>query len=118
MRWSSIINISWADRKLQKNCATEKSGQRTWGADHWKLLKRRIASLEAAPTLADLEGVPGRCHQLRADRRDQFAVHLWGAHRLVFVPDHNPLPILAGGGIDRFQVTRIEITEVVDYHGR
>jgi len=41
---------------------------------------------------------------------------LWGSYRLVFVPD-DPIPTLADGGIDRSLVTKISITEVVDYHG-
>lgn len=71
----------------------------------------------AAPTLIDMEKVPGRCHQLQGNRAGQFAVSLWGAHRLVFLPDHDPVPRLPDGGIDRSRVTRIVIKEVVDYHG-
>jgi plasmid maintenance system killer protein len=117
MPWSAIIDISWSDHKLEKNCVSDARGQRTWGADQWKLLKRRLASLLAAPTLDDMEGVPGRCHQLTGDRRGQFAISLGGSYRLIFVPDHDPIPTLADGGIDRSLVTKISITEVVDYHG-
>ncbi len=114
---SGIIEISWSDHKLEKMCANAKAGQRRWGAEHWKILQRRLASLDAAPTLKDLEGVPGRCHPLTADRSGQFAMTLWGSFRLVFVPDHDPIPTLPDGGIDRSHVTKISITEVVDYHG-
>ena len=102
---------------MEKNCASDKRGQRTWGADHWKLLRRRLASLRAAPTLRDMDGVPGRCPPLGADRRGQFAVSLWGSYRLIFVPDHDPVPSLPDGGINPALVTGISITEVVDYHG-
>jgi len=111
------IEISWADHKLEKSCLTDKEGQRRWGPDNWKLMKKRLASLAAAPTLEAMVGVPGRCHQLRGDRRGQFALHLWGQYRLVFVPDHDPIPLVEDGGIDQGRVTRILITEVVDYHG-
>lgn len=117
MPWSTPIDIAWSDEKLAKSCASDRHGQRRWGADHWKLLKRRLISLEVAPTLQDMDGVPGRCHRLTADRRDQFAVALWGSYRLLFVPDHDPVPTHPDGGIDRSRVTRILITEVVDYHG-
>ena len=43
---------------------------------------------------------------------------LWGSYRLVFEADHNPLPLLDDGGIDRARVTKIVIKEVVDYHGK
>jgi proteic killer suppression protein len=117
MPWSEIIDISWSDHKLQKTCASDRAGQRRWGANNWKLLRRRLASLEAAPTLSDLDGVPGRCHPLHADRAGQFALCLWGSYRLVFVPNDDPLPTLHDGGIDRASVTKIVIEEVVDYHG-
>lgn len=114
---AGTIDIAWDNHKLKRSCATDKAGQRRWGTDHWKLLQRRLASLAAAPTLASMDGVPGRCHQLTGDRNGEFAVHLWGQFRLVFVPGNNPTPRLADGGIDRTLVTKILIMEVVDYHG-
>jgi proteic killer suppression protein len=111
------IETSWSDHKLEKKCASDRLGQREWGAEHWRLLKRRLASLRASPTLKSMEGVPGHCHQLGADRREQFAVDLWGSYRLVFVADHDPIPRLQDGGIDRSLITKVLIVEVVDYHG-
>ena len=52
------------------------------------------------------------------ERRGQYALDLRGAYRLVFVPDHDPIPNLPGGGVDEALVTKVLITEVVDYHGR
>jgi len=118
MIWSDIIDISWSDRKLQKSCSSDKDGKRTFGADQWKALKNRLISLEVAPTLADMQNVPGRCHELTADRAGQFSLDLRGSYRLIFEPDHDPVPALDDGGIDRTLVTKIVITEVVDYHGR
>ena len=71
----------------------------------------------AAPSLKDMDGVPGRCHALRADRAGEFSMTLWGSYRLILELNHNPVPRLENGGIDRKQVTRIVIKEVVDYHG-
>jgi toxin HigB-1 len=69
-----------------------------------------------APTLRAMEGAPGRCHALTGNRRGQFGMALWGANRLVFEPDHDPIPTLEDGGTDQSAVTRIRILEVVDYH--
>lgn len=74
-------------------------------------------SLRAAPTLADMHGVPGNCHGLSSDRAGEFAVDLRGPYRLIFVPDHDPVPQLNDGGIDTSKVTDIRIKEVDDYHG-
>ena len=113
----AAIEISWSSRKLEKSCSDDHQGEKRWGTDHWKLLKRRLAALGGAPTLADMDGVPGNCHQLHADRDDDFAVELWGPYRLIFVPDHEPVPLLDDGGIDKTHVTHIMIKEVDDYHG-
>lgn len=117
-RESRNIETSWSNRRLEKTCSDERRGTKRWGGDNWPRLKRRLASLMAAPTLQDMEGVPGNCHQLRADRAGEFAVDLWGSYRLVFEPDHEPLPRLPDGGIDRTRVTKILIKEVIDYHGK
>jgi hypothetical protein len=80
-------------------------------------MARRLQALGSVEALSDLEGAAGRCHQLHSDRDEQFAMSITGSLRLVFVPDHDPIPRLQNGGIDRSRVTRIKILEVVDYHG-
>lgn len=112
------IEISWSNRKLERACSDDRQGAKHWGPENWARLKRRLASLVAAPTLQDMKGVPGNCHQLHANRAGEFAVDLWGSYRLIFEPDHNPVPKLPDGGIDRARVTRIAIKEVTDYHGK
>lgn len=116
MRKGTDIDISWSDDKLEKNCSSDKAGARRWGSDQWSLLKRRLATLHAAPTLKDMDQAPGRCHALRANRAGQFAVNLWGQYRLIFLPNHDPVPRIDDGGIDLTGITQIMITEVVDYH--
>jgi proteic killer suppression protein len=112
-----VIEISWSSQKLEKDCSTDANGRRCWGAQQWAVLKRRLAVLLAAPTLAHMDGLPGNCHALRADRAGEFAVNLWGPYRLIFAPDHDPLPRLPDGGLNRAEVTKIKIREVADYHG-
>lgn len=110
------MDVSWSDRKLRRDASSDKAGTKAWGKDEWKIFKRRIASLEAAPTLSDLRGVPGRFHQLTGNRKGQFAIALWGQMRLVFEPSDEPIPTLYDGGIDETKVTAVRIREVVDYH--
>ena len=101
---------------MARICADDRLAQRRFGAENWSLLRRRLAVLAAAPTLADLEGAPGRCHALHGDRAGQFAMHLSGPTRLIFEP-HGALPKLGDGGLDRRNVASIEVTEITDYHG-
>ena len=44
------------------------------------------------------------------------AVDLVHPHRLVFAPNHEPVPKKCDGGIDLDKVTSIIVIEVVDYH--
>ncbi len=53
---------------------------------------------------------------LTGDREGHYAVTLSGNWRLVFRPDHDPLPLLPDGGVDLERVTAIKIVEVIDYH--
>lgn len=61
--------------------------------------------------------LPGRCHELLADRAGQLALVIGQPYRLIFKPATLPTPKLASGGLDWDRVTFINILEVVDYHG-
>ena len=74
-------------------------------------LLKNSASLSLVPVTP-----PERCHQLRENRKGQYAVDLNQSLRLVFEPNHNPVPTLADGGIDLERVTAITIIGVIDYH--
>ena len=82
-----------------------------------KVIMTRLAVLRAAPNFAVVPATPpDRVHALRGDRAGQFAVDLVHPHRLVFEPNHEPLPRLEDGGLDAGQVTAIVLVEVTDYH--
>lgn len=53
---------------------------------------------------------------LKGDRAGQIAVDVTRSVRIVFQPDHNPVPLTADGGIDRSRVTAITVVFVGDYH--
>lgn len=72
---------------------------------------RQRATLSQVPTTP-----PERRHQLTGNRDEQYAVDIDRQHRLVFVPDHDPIPRRPDGGVDTDQVTAVVITEVIDYH--
>jgi len=61
--------------------------------------------------------VAARCHPLRGNLKGLYAVDLIHPYRLLFKPDHEPLPLLNDGGLDITKVTQIIITELkIDYH--
>ena len=58
----------------------------------------------------------GRFHQLTGDLIGVFSLSVGGPLRLLFEPDHDPVPMLPDGGINRARVTRIIILGIRDYH--
>lgn len=111
MQARPLIEILWHDRKLAKSCGSDSAGQRRFGAQRWKLLRRRLAAIAAAPTLADLLTLSA-FHALHTDRSGQYAGALDGPYRLILQPETSQ------AGSDPSQVTAIGVVEVVDYHGR
>lgn len=99
--------------KLKKQLSSEKEMLKTFGRDRAKPLRLRLGILAKAKSLADVPvDPPPRCHQLKGKRKEQFAVVLVGNWRLIFEPDP---PIT--GHVNRAEVKKIRLLEVVDYHG-
>lgn len=111
------MEISFSSRKMQKTCNSRKEMQVRYGARTAKSLQRRLAELKAAGTLDDVKHLPAaRCHELSGDRKGKLAVDLVHPKRLVFEPDHDPMPTRPDGGLDWTQVTHVRVIDVMDYH--
>ena len=114
------MEISFSDGKLEKECNDEKLLLRRHGKDRARRIKLRLAVLRNAATLSAI-GLPYvgpcHCHELGNDRAGQLSVDLDHPYRLIFIPDHDPVPMLAAGGLDWSKVTAIKIIEIVDTHG-
>lgn len=101
---------------MHKACSQRATMQKTYGKLASRL-RQRLMELYAAETLADISHLPpARCHALTGNRAGQFAVDLGSNYRLIFRPDHAPVPRRDDGGIDLSQVTEICILEIADYH--
>jgi len=91
--------------------------ERELGTDMAKRLRQRLIELQAANTLADMSYLPpARCHELTGNLKEHFSVDLTHPYRLLFVPDHDPIPRRPDGGIDRSAVTTIEVIDIEDTH--
>lgn len=108
------MEISFAGAKLESICGQQKLAIKAIGAQSAKKLQLRLAELFAAESVKDL--VAGRPHPLTKDRMGQFAVDLYGGHRLIFQPTRQPPPMLPDGGMDWSSVTEVTIIEIGDYH--
>ena len=81
-----------------------------------KLIRRRLDDLRAAPTLEVMRNLPGRCHELKGDRKGQLSLDLDGPYRLILMSAQDPMPTKTDGGLDWARVTVIAVLEVSDTH--
>jgi proteic killer suppression protein len=111
------MEIYFISRKLQSVCNSEKEMRARFGKPLAERLQQRLAELKAAETLEDIRRLPpARCHELSQNRKGQLVVDLVQPKRLIFEPDHNPVPRKPDGGLDWSHVTRIRVIEIIDYH--
>lgn len=109
------MRIDYKDSKLRDLCENNRKATRKLGADSARKLQPRLSDIEAAANVAELPPT-GNPHPLVSDRKGQFSIHLAGGHRLVFEPNHGPIPRKEDGGIKWAQVTAVTIIYVGDYH--
>jgi len=112
------MEIFYSSAKLAKVCNSQLSRRKKLGPREGDLLGRRLDDLDAADTLADVRPpFPGRCRELRENRRGQLAMDLVHPRRLIFSPANDPVPRNDAGGLDWSRVTKILIEEIgTDYH--
>ena len=112
--------ISFKNTKTEKSFNEKLQLEKQHGVIRAKKIRIRLAELKAAQSLKDFwppKSKPSRCHELTEGRRaGQLSVDLDHPYRLIFVPDHNPIPRLGDGGLDWSQVTAIKIMGVEDTH--
>lgn len=111
------MEIRFSSRKFEKLCNSDKEMRRRLDPRNADRLQQRLAEFTAADALDDISRLPpARCHELTGDRKGQLAVDLVHPKRLVFAPDHDPLPKKPDGGLDWALVTRVLVIEIVNYH--
>lgn len=108
------MDISYKDSKLRKLCENSREANRKLGADSAGKLQRRLSELDAAENVDEL--IAGNPHPLEGDRSGQFSLALAGGKRLVFAPDHDPVPLKDDKGINWLAVTAVTIIYIGDYH--
>jgi toxin HigB-1 len=110
------MQVTFASRKLQTICESEKELRRTFGKDCAKKVVTRLSDLRAAGTLADMRNLPGRCHELSGDRVGQLGITLAGGRRLVLEPSDGWPAAKQEGANAWVEVDSVSVLEIVDYH--
>lgn len=80
-------------------------------------VNQRLKDLSTADNLAMMRTLPAaRCHELTGNRKGKLAVDISGNFRLIFEPNHVPIPKKDDGGLNWESVTKIHILDIEDYH--
>lgn len=109
------MEISFSTEKLAKLCNSESKLRGKYGPRMARVVQQRLSDLDAAECLEVMRTLPGRCHELSENLSGHLAVDLIQPDRMVFKPDHDPLP-MQNGNLDWTAVTQIEIVGIGDYH--
>jgi plasmid maintenance system killer protein len=110
------VEISYKNRKFEKQLTDPKEMSKSFG--QWAVkIKMRLKNLKDADNLAIMRTIPAaRCHELTGDRKGELAVDVSGNYRMIFEPNHDPIPQKEDGGLNWEGVTSIQINEIEDYH--
>jgi toxin HigB-1 len=113
------LEISFRTNKLCKECNDYTKLVKRYGPRCAKRIRHRLDELADVDCLDDIRRLPqARCHELEGNRKGQLAVDLEHPRRLVFSPDHDPIPSKSDGGLDWKAVSAIMVLRVEDYHGK
>lgn len=112
------MDIFFSNRRDEKIFNDYKKIIQKFGVPMAARISLRLQQMRAAPTLSVFKQAHPRCHALDGDRDGEFAADLLHPHRLIFRPDHEPLPRDEFGGLNLSKVTTIRILEIEDYHGK
>lgn len=112
------MDITFSNHKLLKMANDKNLAIRKLGPVRAKLFNVRLDDMDAATTLEDVRHLPGNYHELKADRKGEWACDLDQPYRLVFKPHEDPIPTDENGKYIWIEITGVEIIEITNYHGK
>ncbi len=110
------MNIDFKNNKIKKALSEAGEMQKAFG-NMAKKVSQRMEQLRAAATLADMESYQAaRCHELKGERKGEWAIDISVNYRMIFEINQNPVPLNKDGSVDTKKITDIMIIETTDYH--
>ncbi|MCR5760899.1 MAG: hypothetical protein K6F82_02710 [Sphaerochaetaceae bacterium] len=96
--------VTYKNRKIETICTDARVAEKKYGREMAEKIQLRVDQLSAADSVEMMiQSHIGRCHQLRVDRKGQFAVDLVNPFRLVFEKIGEEIQI-------------VKVLKIVDYH--
>lgn len=110
------MEIFFRTAKLHRICNDGLLLVRTYGRENGARIRRRLAVLEAANTLADVSTAPPeRCHSLKGDLACCFAVDVFQPFRIIFTAADR-LGRVVARRLALHRVSAILVIDIRDYH--
>ncbi len=98
------MKIEYASKRIKEICIDVRVAERKYGVLMAKKLSLRIDQLSASESVEEMMiWHIGRCHALKGDRKNQYAMDLVHPYRLIFEQNGKELKI-------------VTVIEIVDYH--
>lgn len=110
------MKVTFKDKKLAKLANNDRELFKKLGKARASKLKQRLDDLTAAGSLEDVRYLPGKYHELKEDRKGQWACDLDQPYRLIFEPHEDPIPENEHGQYIWLEIKGIEIIEITNYH--
>ena len=110
------MDISFANNNLLKYANNHQKAIQKLGPQQAKLYKQRLDDLKDVLNLEETRFLPGSYHELKENRKGQWASSLNHPYRLIFEPQEKPIPTNQAGQYLWVEIKGIEIIEIVDYH--
>lgn len=111
------MEIFFNNIKLKETCESEGALKKKYGKECARKIRIRLDDLMAATSLEDFRnGLTGRCHELKGDRKYQLSLDLKHPLRLVFKPKNFEKCLRVDGSLDWKKVDAIEVIGVEDTH--
>lgn len=109
------MEIHFKDKYIAELCNTQKVAIKRLGAVCAKILRRRLDQLRAAAHLGVMKTLPGRCHELKGDRKGQLSLDLEQPLRLLFKGEGENI-YKEDTGLDWNLVKSVNILGIEDTH--
>jgi plasmid maintenance system killer protein len=110
------VEVLIENRRLHEAAGDRRVREARYGKAAAKRIALRLQQLAGAETLEDMRHLPGRCHELTADRAGCLALDLVQPYRLIIKPTQQPPPQLGSGGLDWGAVDSVTVLDIIDYH--
>lgn len=111
------MEILFSSAKMAKVFSDHSALVKEYGEKLARNVGTRLLLLESVNSLVDVPFLPPiHCHPLKGDRKGLFAVDISKNYRLIFRPEHAPIPRKENGEVALERITKITILGIEDYH--